>query len=103
VRRILLQTCTLDRAGIPDLGDLQWIQLEARSIIATSIHVAFDCWQDPPLAYPFAAIETHDAVLYCPLEPETDSASLAISLTILREGFRGLGEKMTRSALPTDR
>lgn len=93
MRQILLRTCALDRTGIPDLSDLQWIQLDAKSIIATSIHVAYDCWQDPALAYPFAVIETREAVHYCPLEPETDEARLAVSLTILREGLGALGAR----------
>ena len=87
----MLRTCALDRAGIPDLSDLKWIHLDAKSILAMSIHVVYDCWQDPALAYPFAVIETREALHYCPLEPETDDARLAVSLTTLREGLGTLG------------
>lgn len=88
--RLELQTCALDRAGIPDLSDLQWVQVEASSIIATTIHIAYDYWADPVLAYPFAAIETHDGLMYSPLEPETDEAKLAASVGILRDAFDAL-------------
>lgn len=87
MRQILLQTCVLDRAGIPDLSDFRWIRLDARSIIAITVHVAYDYWSDPVRAYPFAAIETRRGLLFCACEPEIDEAKLSISMNVLRAGL----------------
>lgn len=91
MRPILLRTCALDRAGIPDISDLQWIRLDATSIIAISIHVSYDCWQDPALAYPFAAIEMREGFVFCALEPETDHARLEVSVNLLQAALGNLG------------
>lgn len=84
---MLLQTCVLDRAGIPDLSDLQWTRLDTKSIIAITYHVAYDYWSDPVRAYPFAAIETQHGLLFCACEPEIDEARLSISMNVLRAGL----------------
>ena len=83
-----LQRCALDRAGIPDLSDLEPIDIDIPSIAGVSFHIAIDD-ADPerPAYYPFAAVDLWDELAFIPLPRETDPAAAADSIELLRAAF----------------
>ncbi|MEO5536044.1 MAG: hypothetical protein ABIR17_13045 [Pseudolysinimonas sp.] len=80
-----LKRCALDRAGIPDLSDLESIDLDLEAIAGVSFHVAVD-EADPqrPAYYPFAAVDLWHELVFIPLPRETDPAAAGDAITLLR-------------------
>ncbi|MGE3449607.1 MAG: hypothetical protein AB7H92_18725 [Microbacteriaceae bacterium] len=83
-----LQRCALDRAGIPDLSDLEPIDIDPDKIVGVSFHLAVD-EADPERTayYPFAAVDLWEELAFIPLPRETDPAAAAASIELLRAAF----------------
>jgi hypothetical protein len=83
-----LLRCALDRAGIPDLSDLEPIVVDTEVIVGASFHVAVDDADAERVAYyPFAAIDTWTELLFIPLPRETDPTAAGAALELLRAAF----------------
>lgn len=91
-----LMSCCLDRAGIPDLSDLEPFELDPEAIAGVSFHVAVDK-ADPerPAYYPFAALDLSDELRFVPLPRETDAASAADAIALLRAAFPAVNAGIT--------
>lgn len=85
---ISLKACVLDRAGIPDLGDLRDTILDLDRILGSSFHLAIDQVDlERIVYYPYAAIETVDELVLIPMGRETRLGAAEDSLRDLRNAF----------------
>lgn len=91
-----LLSCAVDRAGIPDLSDLEPFDLDLEAIVGVSFHVAID-EADPerPAYYPFAAVDLWDEFRFVPLPREVDAASAAEAIALLRAAFAAANAVIT--------
>lgn len=85
---VVLRSCVLDRAGIPDLADLRDVDVDLAQVAGVSFHIAY-VLADPqrPAFYPFAAVELVDELLLIPLERETRADDADDSIALLRRAF----------------